>query len=75
MARPECFEFAMDFLGGQEGKIVREYVEQLEQALQNVLDCIETGDIPISHLDNIKRLLEPSERPFRLNKSTLTKGD
>ena len=29
-ARPECFEFAMDFLGDPENEIVRAYVDALE---------------------------------------------
>lgn len=29
--RPECFEFAMEFLGGPEDEIIREYVEELEK--------------------------------------------
>ena len=53
MARPECFEFAMEFLGGKEEKAVREYVDQLEQALQNILDCTEIGVVPISYLIGI----------------------
>jgi hypothetical protein len=30
IARPDCFEFAMDFLGGTEEAEVRSYVEKLE---------------------------------------------
>ena len=30
IARPDCFEFAMDFLGGMEEAEVRSYVEKLE---------------------------------------------
>jgi len=33
MKRPECFEFAMDFLGDPEAAAVRAYVEQLEGAM------------------------------------------
>lgn len=30
MQRPECFEFAMDFLGDPEAPEIRTYVEELE---------------------------------------------
>jgi len=30
LTRPECFDFAMDFLGDPEGTEVRRYVEELE---------------------------------------------
>lgn len=33
LRRPDCFEFAMDFLGGGEAAAVRKYVEELEAAL------------------------------------------
>ena len=64
MARPECYEFAMQFIGGKEEKEVRAYVEQIEQALQKVLDCAEIGVVQIYYLDNlliIKSLLEPEQ--------------
>jgi hypothetical protein len=32
IARPDCFEFAMDFLGGTEEAEVRNYIERLESA-------------------------------------------
>lgn len=28
--RPDCFEYAMSFLGGNEEKEIREYIEKLE---------------------------------------------
>ncbi len=59
MARPENFEFAMDFLGDPEAADVLKYVEQLEDALQKVLDDSEVGVVPRSHLDKIAALLEP----------------
>jgi hypothetical protein len=36
MARPECFEFAMDFLGEPEEHIIREYIATLENALTEI---------------------------------------
>jgi hypothetical protein len=30
LKRPECFDFAMDFVGDPEESIIRNYVEQLE---------------------------------------------
>jgi hypothetical protein len=32
LTRPDCFEFAMDFLGGKEEAEVRNYIERLESA-------------------------------------------
>lgn len=33
LTRPDCFDFAMDFLGGTEEVEVRNYVERLESAV------------------------------------------
>ena len=33
MARPECFEFAMDFLGEPEALIIEAYIEDLERTI------------------------------------------
>ena len=40
--RPECFEFAMNFLGGDDAEHVRAYVEKLEAALMAIAD----GTVP-----------------------------
>lgn len=37
MSRPECFEFAMSFLGGAEAVEVRAYVEKLEASLREMI--------------------------------------
>ena len=34
LTRPDCFNFAMDFLGGREEVEVRNYIERLESAAQ-----------------------------------------
>jgi hypothetical protein len=36
MTRPDCFEFAMDFLGEPEAPLVRKYVEELEQQVADL---------------------------------------
>jgi hypothetical protein len=37
LTRPDCFEFAMDFLGGKEEVEVRNYIERLESAARATL--------------------------------------
>ena len=44
-ARPDCFEFAMDFLGGPEDEIVRAYVERLERAIEFIGNSDQGGEI------------------------------
>ena len=34
ITRPECFEFAMDYLGDPEASLVRAYIEDLEAAVE-----------------------------------------
>lgn len=36
MDRPECFEFAMEFLGDPEETVVRKYVEDLERQIETL---------------------------------------
>ena len=37
LTRPDCFDFAMDFLGGTEESEVRNYIERLESTARAVL--------------------------------------
>jgi hypothetical protein len=37
LTRPDCFDFAMDFLGGTEEAKVRNYIERLESAARTAL--------------------------------------
>ena len=39
--RPECFDFAMDFLGDPEAKAVRAYVDLLERKAAQAQACLE----------------------------------
>lgn len=43
MARPECFEFAMDYLGDPEARKVVEYITKLESALKLAVDEADMG--------------------------------
>ena len=43
MARPECFEFAMDYLGDPEARKVVEYITKLELALRFAVDEADMG--------------------------------
>ena len=36
LSRPECYEFAMGFLGGDEEDAIREYIEKLEAAIKAI---------------------------------------
>ena len=36
MNKPECLEFAMDFLGETESKAIREYIELLEKRIRDL---------------------------------------
>lgn len=39
--RPECFDFAMDFIGDPEAKAVQAYVELLEMQAAKAQACLE----------------------------------
>ncbi len=49
LKRPDCFEFAMDFLGNPEEPIIRAYVEQLEAKVAE----IEKGE-PVAYMSRSK---------------------
>lgn len=55
LKRPECFEFAMNFLGEPEETKIRKYVEWLENEL---IACREATDSSASSVEFIHRMSE-----------------
>ena len=59
MVRPECFEFAMDFLGDPECEQVKKYVEGLESALDRIINLT---DSEMADGDGARRIAEDARR-------------